>query len=282
MTQLVCDSGSTKATWCLVSDNSKKEIYKTEGFNPYFVTSDQIIQSLQYQLLKELDANSIDKVFFYGAGCSSVENNLSVSSALKKCFPNAEINVDHDLLAAARALLFDKKGFASILGTGTNSAIYDGKDIVSNIDSLGYFLGDEGSGSYLGKKLLRDHLRNYLPRELNEKFKEICELNKEQIFYRLYNQPLPNRFLASFAIFFGQNKEHEYCQRIVKEGFDDFFENLVSGYSSYKNYSFNCVGSIAYSFQDILTQTANKYEMPMGIIIRSPIDRLVEYHEKFI
>lgn len=282
MAQLIADSGSTKATWCLLMDNGERTIYKTEGYNPYFVSTDQVFQSLQIQLLRNLPFGTpIHKVSFYGAGCSSEGKNKIIYEALKKCFKEATIYVDHDLLAAARALLFNKPGFAAILGTGTNSCIYNGNIITHNIDSLGYFLGDEGSGSYLGKKLLRDHLRGYLPAELEDKFKHYSSLNKEEIFDRLYNQPLPNRFLASFALFFGENAQHEYCQRIVREGFDDFFKNLVSGYPNYKNYSFNCVGSIAYSFADVLKSVCEKYSMPLGVIIRSPIDRLVEFHEQF-
>lgn len=282
MAQLIADSGSTKATWCLLSDNGEKTIYKTEGYNPYFVSTDQVYQSLQIQLLRSLPFGvHINKVSFYGAGCSSESKNKIIAEALKKCFKDAEIYVEHDLLAAARALLFNEAGFAAILGTGTNSCLYDGTNITHNIDSLGYFLGDEGSGSYLGKKLLRDHLRGYLPAELEEKFKHYSSLNKEEIFDRLYNQPLPNRFLASFALFFGENKQHDYCRRIVLEGFEDFFKNLVSGYPSYAAYSFNCVGSIAYTFSDILKEVCEKFNMPFGVIIRSPIDRLVEYHERY-
>jgi N-acetylglucosamine kinase-like BadF-type ATPase len=282
MAQLIADSGSTKATWCLLSDNGEKTIYKTEGYNPYFVSTDQVYQSLQFQLLRNLPFGvQIKKVYFYGAGCSTEGKNKIIAEALRKCFPESEIQVDHDLLAAARALLLNKPGFAAILGTGTNTCLYNGKNITHNIDSLGYFLGDEGSGSYLGKKLLRDYLRNYLPVELEEKFKQYSTLNKEEIFDRLYNQPLPNRFLASFALFFGENAQHAYCRQIVKEGFQEFFKHLVSRYPNYKAQSFNCVGSIAYTFSDLLKAVCEAYDMPFGIIIRSPIDRLVEYHEQF-
>ncbi len=282
MAQLIADSGSTKATWCLLKNNGLRQIFKTEGYNPYFVSSDQVYQSLQFQLVRDLPTNeTIERISFYGAGCSSSSKNKIIIDALKKCFPEAQVYVDHDLLASARALLLDQAGFAAILGTGTNSCIYDGKNITHNIDSLGYFLGDEGSGSYLGKKLLRDHLRGYLPKELENKFRQYSTLNKEEIFDRLYNQPLPNRFLASFALFFGENSSHDYCRKIVKEGFEDFFKNLVCGYPNYKSYTFNCVGSIAESFSDILQSVCESHPMKFGIIIRSPIDRLVDYHEKY-
>ncbi len=282
MAQLIADSGSTKATWCLLSDNGEKKIIKTEGYNPYFVSTEQVYQSLQSQLIPNLPNDlKVATVSFYGAGCSTIAKNMIIKNAIQKCFPQSHVNVDHDLLAAARALLFNKPGFAAILGTGTNSCLYDGKQVTHNIDSLGYFLGDEGSGSYLGKKLLRDHLRGYLPAELESKFKSQYALGKEEIFDRLYNQPLPNRFLASFALFFGNNASHEYCRDIIYSGFQDFFNHLVCGYPNYKSYSFNCVGSIAHTFSDVLQVVCKEHQMPLGIIIRSPIDRLTEYHEQY-
>lgn len=282
MAQLIADSGSTKATWCLLGQDGSRQLFKTEGYNPYFVSTDQVYQSLEFQLLRYLpNTEPITAVSFYGAGCSSAQKNKIIVEALEKCFPEARIDVDHDLLASSRALLFNQPGFAAILGTGTNSCLYDGKYIVQNIDSLGYFLGDEGSGSYLGKKLLRDYLRGYLPEVLNHQFKQYSTLNKEEIFDRLYNQPLPNRFLASFALFFGENADHEYCINIVREGFNDFFKYLVTGYTDYKKYSFNCVGSVAHSFAPLLKSVCESYDMPFGLIIRSPIERLVDYHEQF-
>jgi len=191
-----------------------------------------------------------------------------------------KIEVTEDLLAAARALLGHGPGFAAILGTGTNSCIYDGQKITYNVDSLGYFLGDEGSGSFLGKRLLRDYLRGLLPDGLQEALKEEYHLGtRNDIIDRLYNQPLPNRFLASFAKFAYDHNNVSYCRQIVVEAFEAFFQNIVLHYPDYQNYTFNCIGSVGYNFRDALTQVANSHGMQVGKIIRSPIDDLVSFHE---
>ena len=147
-----------------------------------------------------------------------------------------------------------------------------------NIDSLGYFLGDEGSGSFIGKRLLRDYMRGYLPDGLQDIFRTTYGLGNEEIFDRLYNQPLPNRFLASFAKFAYDNNNVSYCRDIVLEGFNTFFDNLVVHYPNYRDYSFNCIGSVGYNFRDALAQAAKSHHMRVGKIIRSPIDDLVTFH----
>ena len=189
-------------------------------------------------------------------------------------------NIGHDLLASCRALLGDNEGFAAILGTGTNTCLYDGKDITLNIDSLGYFLGDEGSGSYIGKRILADYMKGYMPEILREKFFQTYALSNEDIFDHIYNKPLPNRFCASFSKFIYDFKEEDenYCNGVVEYAFTAFFENLVIHYPNYKNYKLNCVGSVGYSFRDTLSIVADRYEMGVGKIIRSPIDDLVDYH----
>lgn len=277
-TMLVCDSGSTKATWCRVSE-SERLVVKTIGYNPYFIDTNGIEQSLRDELLPRLtDPVNILEVFFYGAGCSTKERVAIVEAALKKVFPQAKVVVEHDLLAAARALLHRRAGFAAILGTGTNTALYDGDSITMNIDSLGYFLGDEGSGTHIAKKLLRDFLRRQMPGEIHNAFAKTHTLDKESIFDHLYNKPLPNRFLASFARFASDNKDHPYCVNIVSECFEDFFRHLVSRYPDFQKYQFNCIGSIASVFADILRQKCLDYKMPFGQIIRDPIQSLVDFH----
>jgi glucosamine kinase len=274
---LIADSGSTKTDWVLIDENNQSR-YKTIGYNPYFINSENIYHSLTEKLIPELESTGIKKVFFYGAGCSTSSNAAIVSNALTRCFINSEISVGHDMLAAARALLGNKKGFAAIIGTGSNTCIYDGRDIEKNIDSLGYLMGDEGSGSYIGKKIVRDFMRGYLPPELQEKFRDTYRLGNSEIFDSLYNKPLPNRFLASFCMFADQNQTHEYIREIVTESFSDFFKNLVSRYDNFNNYSFNCVGSVGYIFRDILREVAATYDMETGKLIHSPIDDLVQYH----
>jgi glucosamine kinase len=276
---LIADGGSTKTSWCQLSDAGQRVYFNTEGYNPDFVN---IIASLDKNLPDTLPHAAVREVYFYGAGVSSPAKAEVIAAAMRRQFPNAtKVEVTEDLLAAARALLGHQPGFAAILGTGTNSCIYDGEHITYNVDSLGFFLGDEGSGSFLGKRLLRDHLRGLLPDGLSEALQEEYELgSRNDILDRLYNQPLPNRFLASFAKFCYDHNNVSYCRQIVVEAFEAFFKNLVLHYPNYQSLTFNCVGSVGYNFRDALTQVANSHGMQVGKIIRSPIDDLVSFHER--
>ncbi|GAB3728536.1 ATPase [Hymenobacter agri] len=278
---LIADGGSTKCSWCLLDDAHTRVYFNTEGYNPDFMDTAAIVASLSQNLPDTLPREQVRDVHFYGAGVSSAQKAEVIAAALRQVFPQTRAHVTEDLLAAARALLGRKPGFAAILGTGTNSCIYDGEKITYNVDSLGYFLGDEGSGSYFGKRLLRDYLRGLLPDGLEEALREEYHLGtRNEILDRLYNQPLPNRFLASFAKFCYDHNNVSYCRDIVHEGFEAFFQNLVLHYPRYKEYTFNCVGSVGYNFRDVLTQVARTHGMEVGKIIRSPIDDLVTYHEE--
>lgn len=277
---LIADGGSTKTNWCLINEAGRKIHFNTEGYNPYFAKQDYIENSLRTTLPDSLDASKLEEIYYYGAGCSTDANKKIVSDAMQKVFVNAKIYVDHDLLASCRALLGDEPGFAAILGTGTNTCLYDGNAITLNIDSLGYFLGDEGSGSYIGKRLLADYMKGFMPKGLSESFFNIYGLSSEDIFDNIYNKPLPNRFCASFSKFLYDFKTtyQEYTEDVVDTAFTAFFEKLVIHYPNYNKHLLNVVGSVGYSFRDRLSVVADKYEMGVGKIIRSPIDDLVEYH----
>jgi glucosamine kinase len=275
---LIADGGSTKSAWCLINDAGHKVNFNTEGYNPYFVSTPTIVSSLQAQLPDDLNKIEIKEVYYYGAGCSTPEKINIVAMAMQAVFTNAKIFVGHDLLAAARALLGNKPGFAAILGTGTNSCLYDGNNVTLNIDSLGYFLGDEGSGSFIGKQLLRDYMRGYMPKALQEVFLKQYGFENEDIFDNIYNKPLPNRFLAGFSKFAYENNSVSYCRDVVKHSFEAFFRNLVCHYPDYKNYSFNCVGSVGYNFRDVLEEVTLANGMKFGNIVRAPIDELVHFH----
>ncbi len=278
---LIADSGSTKTDWTL-TDGKVSNQFHTIGYNPYFIDTEAIYYSISENLLREFDASKVSKVFFYGAGCSTDAKKDIVRKALNRAFPTAaEIFVGHDLLAAARALLGKEIGFAAILGTGANSCLYDGNDCSVNIDSLGYLLGDEGSGSYIGKKIVRDFMRRRLEPELQKRFKERFQIeNNEQIFHTLYTTQFPNRYLASFCKFADEFVTHPYIRNKVRDSFRDFFKNLVSKYPDYKNYSFNCIGSVGFIFKDILEEVADSYDMKMGKVIQSPMKDLVDFHLK--
>lgn len=276
---IIADGGSTKTNWCLLDDSNKKIYFNTEGYNPYFVDSDYIVNSLKKGLPGDLPLDKIEEVNYYGAGVHNAEKAKIVEVAMQKVFPSARVEIGHDLLAAARALLGDQPGFAAILGTGTNTCIYDGNEITHNIDSAAYILGDEGSGSFIGKKLLTDFIRGLMPEDVAKSFFETYKLTPDEIMDNVYTKPLANRFCASFSKFvYDNNVNIQYTRKIVDDAFEAFFNNLVSKYPDYQNYTFNCIGSVGYNFRNVLEEKASHYNMKVGKILRSPIDDLVVFH----
>jgi N-acetylglucosamine kinase-like BadF-type ATPase len=274
---LIADSGSSKTNWCLAKADGEKQYFNTEGYNPYFVDTEYIVNSLKEHLPAGISNDEVGEVYYYGAGCFPGKDFV-LTDSLITFFSRAKIFIELDLLAAARALLGASPGFAAILGTGTNTCLYDGQKITENIDSLGYILGDEGSGAAIGKKLLGDYIRGYMPGEITRLFYETFQLDKEAIFERLYGQPLGNIFCAEFGKFVGQHIDDPYFYDLVKNSFHELFQNLVSRYRNYTSWSFNCVGTVGYTFKDILLEVAHEFNMPQGKIIKAPIDGLVEYH----
>lgn len=276
---IIADGGSTKTNWCLIDSSGKKIYFNTEGYNPYFVSSEYIKNSLKKGLPNDLPFEQIQEVYYYGAGVHNEEKEDIIKDAFSTFFINAKIEIGHDLLAAARALLGASTGFAAILGTGTNTCLYDGEDVSLNINSAAYILGDEGSGCYIGKKLLTDYVRGLMPDNVREEFWKTYQITEDEVMDRVYTQPLANRFCASFSKFvYDNNVNIEYSRGIVKTSFVDFFTNLVSKYPNYQDYTFNCIGSVGYNFRNVLEETANEFGMKVGKIIRSPIDDLVKYH----
>jgi N-acetylglucosamine kinase-like BadF-type ATPase len=277
--KIIADGGATKSNWCMITPEGKRVYFNTEGYNPYFIDTQGVIKSLNENLPSEIDFSKATEIYYYGSGVHNQERAQILVDAFQAKFVNATVYVGHDLLAAARALLQRKAGFAAILGTGTNSCIYDGSQVAHHIDSLAYFLGDEGSGCHIGKRVLSDYMRGYMPAELHQIFKDTYKLTSEDILETLYYKPNPNRFLSSFSKFvYDHNNFVEYTRSVVKDCFAQFFKNLVVHYPDYQSYTFNCVGSVGYNFRDILTEVANENGMEVGKIIRSPIDDLVQYH----
>lgn len=274
---LIADSGTSKTNWCLLNDKSEKLYFDTEGYNPYFVDTDYITLSIQKGLRSDIKYEQISEVYYYGAGCFPGRDYV-LSDALKRLFIKAAIFIELDLLAAARALLGKSPGFAAILGTGMNTCVYDGQQITQNIDSLGYILGDEGSATAIGKKLLGDYIREYMPAEIIQLFHEKFHLDKEAIFDKLYSQPHGNIFCAEFSRFVGENIKQKYFYELVKNSFRELFQNLITKYADYEKFIFNCVGTVGYIFQDILKDVALEFNMQTGKIIKAPIDGLIDYH----
>lgn len=275
---LVADSGSTKTNWCLLNHDTPSLYFDTEGYNPYFATSQDIALSLERQLPEKLDRTAVSEIFFYGAGCFD-DKTAIVSNALARIFEKAAVSVHLDLLASARATLGDTPGFVAILGTGANSCLYDGQKIVSNIDSLGFLLGDEGSGFYLGRKLLGDYIRGYMPIAVQHEFFARYGHTRVEIMDKVYSEVLPNRFCAGFASFLRDSVNGgDYARETVRAAFRDFFDHLVCHYDDYACYTFNCVGSIGHAWRDVLSEVAASYGMRTGIILKAPIGALAEYH----
>ncbi|MDG1175614.1 MAG: ATPase [Flavobacteriales bacterium] len=280
--KVIADSGSTKTDWVIIDQKGEVvEKIKTIGFNPYFQTSEQIFN----ELLKcfngiKINFEQITNVFYYGAGCSSEEKNMVVKIALQPHFLKAQININHDLIAAARSTLANSDGIACILGTGANSCIWeDGKE-VENIASHGYIFGDEGSGSYLGIQLIKLYLSGGLGKELTKSFEEEFKLTKDQILNNTYREKSPNVFLASFATFYHSRLHYPELRKIVYDGFNNFFKVRVVPYENYQKYSLGFVGSIAFFYKDVLTEVAEHHGMKIHKITRCPIDQLTIYHSR--
>jgi N-acetylglucosamine kinase-like BadF-type ATPase len=277
---LIADGGSTKTDWRLIKEGREYKQVQTPGFNPYLVGSDEIEAILWKELQPYIDNNAVRSVYYYGAGCSTPVKNMIVENAFEKIFPNARIHISHDLLAASHALCGDKEGIAAILGTGSNSCFYDGKDITDGIFSLGYFFGDEGSGAYLGKKLLTAYLHKELPEDVELRFKEEYSMSLESILDAVYTKPAPSRFLASFSRFINNNRDHPYIYNLLTEAFRSFYKYQVCCYARHKEVPVHFVGSVAYHYKDILTEIGLEFGIKTGKFIKAPIDGLVEYHQE--
>lgn len=278
---LIADSGSTKTDWRLINDEKKIHPYTTIGLNPYFQTTEQISEEIRKDLVSRMPAEAVESdldIYFYGAGCSNISMCKVVEKALKNNFSDANIEVNHDLLAAARALCGNEEGIAAIMGTGSNSCYYDGKRIVENMPSLGYLLGDEGSGAHIGKKFITAYLSEELPKAISTDFYDTYKLNKGDIFEHVYRKPLPNKFLASFSKYIHQNIQNQYLSDLVKNCFRQFFDKHICKYSKHKSVPFYCVGSVGFYYNDILKSVASEKGVKVGKITEFPIEELVQFH----
>jgi len=276
---LIADSGSTKADWKIITSNGAVQSQSTRGFNPFFQDSETIETALRKEFTGQLKKEKATEVFYYGAGCSDAYRCGIVADALKNLFPKAEIHVNHDLLASARALCGNNSGIACILGTGSNSCLYDGIKVSDNVTNMGSFVGDEGSGMHIGKELLRGYFYREMPKELIPVFEEFCPDGKRGILNNIYDSDTPNVYLASFAKFISQNKEHLYIQKLVYTCFDEFVKRHVQKYDGHTSLPIHFVGSVAYYFKDILKLVLDMKNLTLGQVIKKPIDNLVEFHK---
>jgi N-acetylglucosamine kinase-like BadF-type ATPase len=277
---LIADSGATKAEWCLLKGN-KKKIGFTQGISPYFMSTEQITDLLQNELLPVFKKEKAAAIYYYGTGCSNPENIRRVQLALKNVFPESKkIKVEHDLTGAARALCGRTKGIACILGTGSNSCSYNGSRIVRNSPGLGYVLGDEGSGAFIGRKVIQHFLYESFDGELMDKFQLKYKTNQIEILDHVYRQPMPNRYMASFALFLSENRGHYMVENILEDSFNEFFFNHLYKYKESWKYPIHFVGGVAYAFRDVLKGLCHLYGLQCGKVLRHPMQGLIDYHRE--
>ncbi|HAF30783.1 MAG TPA: ATPase [Bacteroidales bacterium] len=275
---LVADSGSTNTDWAIIEGDKITSIFTTKGFSPYFTKSEEIPIELKKKIPRHIQLENISEVYFYGSGCSSPQMNSIINEGLKRFFQFSSIKIDHDLLAAARALFFNESGIVLVLGTGSNTCIYDGTTIIKNVPSLGYVLGDEGGGDYLGKLFITNLLYNNIPKEIYKDFTLKYNLTQSDILYKIYKGPNPNRFLASFGDFVLKHSQDSTIDKIIKKSFTDLFLKHITRYANYQDYKIRVSGSVGFYFQEQLKEVAKDFNTHIDLIERNPIIRLAQYH----
>src|SRR5690554_5739420 len=275
---IVADSGSTKTAW-MVLNGSRQEQFSTAGVNPFFRDTGDIIKEWQECRINELK-HSAGKIYFYAAGVVNHNKAEIIRQALLQFFPEAEISVQSDLLAAAHATLGNKKGIACILGTGSNSCCYNGKNITAHIPPLGFILGDEGSGAVMGRQLVGDYLKKKMPSELRQSFKEKYPFPYDHFLKRVYEGEKPNRFLAEFVPFLKSNIHHDYCKLLVQDAFQLFILRNLAQYEGYKNKPAGFAGSVAWHFKQQLSNVCRTHHITIENIVKDPLFNLAEYHLK--
>jgi len=276
---LIADSGGSKTDWRFIQKDGSIGQTNAHGFNAYYQPVDDLKRNIRDSVLP-IVKETVSKIFFYGSGVSSVKNQVAIKNAFMEFFPEAQIEIGWDLLAAARALCGHEPGIACIMGTGSNSCLYDGEKITDNVANLGWVLADEGSGADLGKKFLVDYLRKKMPEKISELFHARFPFSREEFLEKIYQEQKPNTFLASFAKFIFQHLKEPYCYQLIYSSFAEFYENNVMKYENYQNLKVHFTGSIAFYFSDVLRQVANDKGITVKNILESPIAGLTLYHQK--
>jgi|ERR1019366_777068 N-acetylglucosamine kinase-like BadF-type ATPase len=278
---LIADSGSTKTDWRLIDDTKKIHQFATQGFNPYFQSSHQIAASIKSELIPQLPLSIFNfqfSIFFYGAGCEINSKKAVIKSALLQVFPLSVIEINSDILGAARAMCGSNPGIVAILGTGSNTCYYDRNKSIANVASLGYILGDEGSGAHIGKTFIQAYLNKEMPEDLSKRFYERTKLSLSDILDAVYKKPMPNRFLASFSKFIYQNLKEQFVIDLVANCFEQFFDKHICKYEKHKEIKLSCVGSVAFYYSNILRAVAAEKAVNIDKIIETPIAGLTLYH----
>ncbi len=277
--KLIADSGGTKTDWRTISDQGEIGQFRTAGIQPNYMGVEEISAVLK-NCEDYVTPDEISEIYFYGAGCSTDSNKALVGTALREHFSEPKIEVSHDLLAAARALCGREKGIACILGTGSNSALFDGQKIIENVTSLGYLLGDEGSGTDMGKRLLKAYLRKEVPEDIRDIFLSRYMWTDEEIVQNLYQSGNPQKFVSQFSKFVFQNLKKPYLHQLAYEGFESFIRVNVEPYTDYKNVPVHFTGSVAFYFANVLRQVGTDRGIHIKHIVEGPIAGLVLYHKE--
>ena len=278
---LIADSGSTKTAWCLISGNQRVKDITTKGINPFYQTEEEIEAELKNTLCQEIGGeNKINSVYFYGAGCADSQINNKLAKTLQQVLKSDKAEVSSDMLGAARGIFKHQKGIACIMGTGSNSAYYDGNEIVKSIPAGGFIIGDEGSGAVLGKTLIADYIKNQMPENILAEFKKFYNGTYLDVVNHVYKQPFPNRWLANFTKFMYEKREDDYIHNMIVNSFTLFFNRNIKQFDSWKNTEVGFVGSIAYYFEKELKEAAQKCEITVSEIYQNPIEGLIKYHSK--
>jgi len=274
---MIADSGSTKTSWCVTTNKGIAEYFSTSGINPFFRSTEDIANDLRINLLPKTGVN-IDSIYFYGAGIINPEKGNIVKNALKDLFPKAKIEAQSDLLAAARSTLGKEKGIACILGTGSNSCLYDGNEITEHVPPLGFILGDEGSGAVIGRKLLGDFLKGVMPEKIAEKFSTRFPLDYAGFMEGVYKKERPNQFLAQFVPFINEYISEDYCSNLIESSFEEFIKRNLFGYSGFQQLPICFVGSVAFYFQEQLKNVLGKKQLQIKTVLKEPLNGLINFH----
>lgn len=275
---LIADSGSTKTDWILLDEESGlRTPFEGLGLNPYY-SSRSVVTKEAEKVFASIDPSSVTHIYFYGAGCSSANTKEIISEGLSAFFKHSKIEVNHDLEGAARSLCKNTEGIACILGTGSNAAYFNGKQIIRSAVSLGYLLGDEGSGNHLGKKLLHAIYLKTAPEEIILDFNKTFNLSLEELLIEIYQKPYPNRFLASFTKYINQNKNNPFIEDLIHSTFNEFTQIVLKPLNKDKKLPVHFTGSIAWFFKDDLKRILEKNGFIIGRISQKPIEDLADYH----
>lgn len=277
--KLIADGGGTKTEWRILGASPKKSFY-TAGISPYYLTTAEIQQLLSSEFPQSVLKLKIDEIYYYGTGCKTKAKALLVKRALSAIFPKSKIYITHDLMGAAVATCGKDQGIVCILGTGSNSCYYNGKKMVANSPGLGYVLGDEGSGAYLGKKVLQHFLYGIFDEELRKSFLKTYATTKEEILHKVYKESFPNRYLASFTLFLSMHRGHFMIENIIEDGLRDFFDQHLQFYPQKTKLAFHFVGGVAYHFRDKIAELCIDYGFTIGKFFKEPMKGLVAYHGK--